>query len=213
MGKLLQGILGGVSGRVGNVVGSSWKGIPVIKSRPLSVANPRTAAQVMQRTAMSNTVAFVKPIIASVIKPLWDRFAQQQSGYNAFTSANIGEFESNPPATPSNVKISAGKMAATPMTSVEPDSLNKTIKVSWAPDAGQGLKLASDVPYIVAQDQSTGEVFGENALSTRASNTATINAPAGFLVSGNTLSVWLAFRRADGTVVSNSSYKEDLVTA
>ena len=31
MGKISQGILGGVSGTVGNVVGGSWKGISYLR--------------------------------------------------------------------------------------------------------------------------------------------------------------------------------------
>ena len=47
MAKVRQGILGGFRGRVGNIVGTGWKGIAVMKSLPLTVANPRTAGQVI----------------------------------------------------------------------------------------------------------------------------------------------------------------------
>ena len=50
MGKIAQGILGGLSGKVGNVIGGSWKGIDYIRIKPSSVANPRTVGQVNQRT-------------------------------------------------------------------------------------------------------------------------------------------------------------------
>ena len=50
MGKISQGILGGVSGKVGNVVGGSWKGIDYLKIMPASVANPQTPAQMDQRS-------------------------------------------------------------------------------------------------------------------------------------------------------------------
>ena len=42
MGKISQGILGGFSGKVGNVVGGNWKGIDYMRVRPASVANPQT---------------------------------------------------------------------------------------------------------------------------------------------------------------------------
>lgn len=38
MGTIKQGILGGFSGKVGNVVGASWKGIDYIRSLPSSVS-------------------------------------------------------------------------------------------------------------------------------------------------------------------------------
>ena len=31
MGKIAQGILGGLSGKVGNIIGGSWKGIDYIR--------------------------------------------------------------------------------------------------------------------------------------------------------------------------------------
>ena len=50
MGKIKQGILGGFRGTVGTVIGSSWNGIAYMKGKPQSVKNPRTDAQVQQRT-------------------------------------------------------------------------------------------------------------------------------------------------------------------
>ena len=46
MGIIKKGILGGFSGKVGNVVGASWKGIDYIRSLPSTVRNPRTPRQV-----------------------------------------------------------------------------------------------------------------------------------------------------------------------
>ena len=60
MGKISQGILGGLSGKVGNVVGASWKGIDYVRIKPSSVANPRTVGQVNQRTKFSATLEFLQ---------------------------------------------------------------------------------------------------------------------------------------------------------
>jgi hypothetical protein len=48
MGTIKQGILGGFSGKVGTVIGGSWKGISYMRSIPQSVKNPRTDGQVNQ---------------------------------------------------------------------------------------------------------------------------------------------------------------------
>ncbi len=53
MGRINQGILGGFSGKVGNVVGGNWKGIDYMRVKPASVANPKTVGQVNQRTKWS----------------------------------------------------------------------------------------------------------------------------------------------------------------
>ena len=41
MAIISQGILGGISGKIGNVVGGSWKGIDYLRIMPASVANPK----------------------------------------------------------------------------------------------------------------------------------------------------------------------------
>lgn len=62
MGKIGQGILGGLSGKVGNIIGASWKGINYIRIKPVSVANPRTVGQVNQRNKFSATLEFLQPL-------------------------------------------------------------------------------------------------------------------------------------------------------
>lgn len=205
MGILRRGILGGFSGKVANVVGSSWKGIAVMKSLPLSVANPRTAPQVAQRNRFSNVVAFAIAILGTVIKPLWDRFAQGQSGFNAFISENIDLFVNESPAPPADLVISKGRMAATPISGVVVDGAGQDISISWADDTGQGFKLATDIPFVVVANLTTDEVLGyEQSLQDRA-DTATVVAVPGNRAT-DTFAVYLAFRRADGTVVSNTAY-------
>jgi hypothetical protein len=208
MGKLLQGILGGISGSVGNVVGSSWKGIPVIKAKPLSVANPKTAGQIAQRTKMTNIVAFAGEILSSVIKPLWDRFAQQMSGYNDFISTNIDLFENALPSPAADLQISKGKMAATAVSITDISPADTTVVVTWTDDSGTGLKLASDLAYVVVT-VDTGDVVKFNAGTVlRSAETATVTL-ATALEMGDEVNAYLAFKRADGTVVSDTSTATD----
>lgn len=88
MGIIKQGILGGFSNKVGSVVGSSWKGIAVMRSLPISVANPRTAAQVSQREEFAQTAKIASSMLAEVVQPCWNRNAKRMSGYNAFVKYN-----------------------------------------------------------------------------------------------------------------------------
>ena len=50
MGKIKQGILGGFRGKVGTVIGASWNGIAYMRGLAQSHKNPKTAAQLQQRT-------------------------------------------------------------------------------------------------------------------------------------------------------------------
>jgi len=205
MGKIKQGILGGFSGKVAGVVGSSWKGIAVMKALPLSVANPRTAGQVAQRGKFSNVVAFAGLILSGVIKPLWDRFASGKSGYNEFISTNINLFDAVLPSPEADLIISKGKMAATPIDSLSGAAGQNLVTMDWTDDSGSGFKLADDETYIVYFNANTGEIWGVDYPAIRSAETLDFAFNEN-LSSGDVIHAYLAFRRADGTVVSNTSY-------
>lgn len=73
MGKIKDGILGSVVGPVGPVIGATWKGKAVVKSRPLVVSNPNTPAQKAARLKFGIASKFaynVQPMIMEGLKSL-----------------------------------------------------------------------------------------------------------------------------------------------
>ena len=204
MGKIKQGILGGFSGKVANVVGSSWKGIAVMKSLPLSVANPKTAAQILQRRRFSILVSMAASILTSVVKPLWDRFAQKMSGFNDFVSKNFEAFNTGLYTLDyDKIRISIGKMLA-PATLTATWLTPLSVKIDWTSNPADSFALDTDIPYIVALDTDTDEVVslpvGE---AVRVDGTVTVDTEL-TLDSTHYHHIYLAFKRADGTIVSDS---------
>lgn len=210
MGKLVGGPFGQMSGKTGDLVGGSWKGIATIKRYQPKVANPQTAQQIAQRSKMRNVVAFAQLILASVIKPLWDRFQSRQSGFNAFVSRNIDQFENELPTNYQSLIISSGKMDSTPIAAATISAGQKSLTVTWLNDAGQGFKLATDKAFIVVYSADSDEVKGFATNVARSVLTATVllDNP---VATGDRIYVYLAFLRADGTVVSNNSYLDEIV--
>ena len=82
MGVIKKGILGGFQNKVGPVVGSTWKGIDVIKAKPTSVANPNTLAQQEQRNAMKAINVFLRSFGLDNVKKLNNAMSVRMSGYN-----------------------------------------------------------------------------------------------------------------------------------
>ena len=210
MGKLVGGPFGQMSGKTGDLIGSSWKGIATVKRYQPKVANPQTAGQVAQRGKMANIVAFAQIILAIIIKPLWDRFQSGQSGFNAFVSRNISLFAAAIPSSFGSLVISSGKMAPTAISGVTSAAASASVTINWANDAGQGFKLATDRAYIVLISEGTGAVKGFDTGIARSAGTAVVSMDAN-LLGGDTLHCYLAFLRADGTVVSVNSYYEETV--
>lgn len=205
MGKIKQGILGAVSGKVGSVVGSSWKGKAIVKIKPASVANPKTAGQITQRGKFSNAVAFAVGILSTVIKPLWDRFASGMSGYNDFVSQNVALFEGVIPSPITSFVMSKGKMAATAITAVL-DISSSNVAISWTNDTGEGYKLGTDALYAIYINVTKQKFGFIDVTATRSNATGTGSIELQGTQAGDSVYVFAAFRRADGSVVSNSSY-------
>lgn len=210
MATIKQGILGAFSGKVAGVVGSSWKGIPVMKSLPPSVANPKTAKQIEQRSRMSACTAFSQSVLAEVIKPLNDRFASRMSGFNAFTSRNIAAFEGGTLSKPEDLKISPQGNKAQLIDAIAAEAKitkkNAQVRLDWVSDAGSGKALATDKPYSVVYNRTSKKSFGFALNAERVDDAVIIYLPDDEFSPGDIIDVYLAFLRSDGTVVFETAY-------
>ena len=207
MGIIKQGILGGFSGKVANVVGTSWKGIAVVKSQPLSVANPKTAAQVAQRTKLAACVKILQPILSEVIKPLNDRFAGQMSGYNYALQKSINAFDSlGNLSAPENFKISRSTAKAQLIDAIAAETKITKYKVSWTSDAGGGYALASDKGYLVCINGMNNRIASKTGF-VRSAGEAVVEFQDGEVEAGEDLHFYLAFLRSDGTIGFAQAYE------
>lgn len=88
MGKISQGVLGGFSGKVGNVVGGTWKGIDYMRIKPANVSNPRTAGQVDQRSKFTITLRFLQTM-TDFLRVGFKLYANKMTQFNAAMSYNL----------------------------------------------------------------------------------------------------------------------------
>ena len=203
MGILEQGIFGAVKNKVGNLVGSSWKGIAVIKTKPVSVANPRTVGQINQRTKFSVIVKLASAILSTIIKPLWDRFAIRESGYNSFVSTNIDCVSAAGVIDPSLIVTSRGKMAEDTTLVVYSYSSAGLASIEWTAAPTDPFALPSDLLYIAVYDVNEQLMYGyATGVQRQAEGVAFTAKP---LPVGSPVFLYLSWKRADGTIVSDST--------
>ena len=206
MAIIKQGILGGFKKKIGSVVGSSWKGKATMRSLPLSVANPRTALQVENRNRFKACAAFASLVLASIIKPLMDRFAGQMSGYNMFTKLNKEVFADPSAPVWANLVISKGKMIAPNVAESTLSGANLTISVENTPNDRYGLP--TDKIFALCVEQTTGDiVYQGDTGATREDETVTVQVSK-LIFAGKKCELYVSFLRADGSEVSNTGYKE-----
>lgn len=206
MAIIKQGILGGFKKKIGSVVGSSWKGIATMRSLPLSIANPKTAAQVENRNRFKSCAQFASLILAPIIKPLMDRFAGQMSGYNYFTKLNKGVF-----ANPENVAwddliIAKGKLLPPSMNDMTVTGSSIAMEFNVPESDRYGLPTDKIFVLIVASKDNS-VVFAGDTGATRQSRKATVQAQGEMPTTGS-YEIYMVFLRADGSEVSNTGFDQ-----
>lgn len=204
MGKLQGGILGIMTGKVGGVVGSTWKDKNTLRSYRASIAVNNTAKAVAAKDVFSQCVAKAIQINGVIGRDLWQRFEKSQSGYNALVAQFRAAYDAGNNFSEESLILSKGKIEETAIVNATIAQTGKAITITWAP-ATTGYQLATDVPYVVIM--STGGLAlkaysGEDLAKTRAAGTITV---PNFEFEGSfDKYVYLMFRRADGTMVSTS---------
>lgn len=210
MGVIKQGILGGFQNKVGAVIGSNWKGIATMRSRPISVANPRTGKQVTVRSEFTILVKMASALNATLIRPYWSRFAQKKTGANAFIAANYGKLAGAPATAPDRMVFSQGKLDG--LADLAMDIVAPNHVIVWD-EAVLGVYGAStDKVAVFAATGSVGAdgknyleygYLGETTRSTGSFSYDTAEL-AQFIENANDVRFIACVTRADGTMVSNS---------
>lgn len=206
MGKIGRGILGGVSGKVANVVGARWKGIDYIRAKPQSVANPRTLLQVNQRTKFALVLRFLQPNL-NFIKIGYKNYAVKKSQFNSAMSfilnnAIIGvspDFEIDY----SLALLSRGNLAGA-LNPVFDLSTPGQVQFSWDDNSTDGNALATDKVMVVAYNPLKGESVYLTEGATRADLSQTVIIPNSY--AGDDLQLFISFMNAEETQLSNSIY-------
>ncbi|HZH69146.1 MAG TPA: DUF6266 family protein [Flavobacteriaceae bacterium] len=213
MGKINQGILGGFSGKVGNVIGGNWKGIDYMRVKPASVHNPRTEGQMDQRTRFAQVLQFLQPM-KDFIKVGYKNYAIKMTQFNSAMSyilknAVIGSFP-NYTIDYANALISRGSLAGA-LNGSATSSTAGTIEFTWYDNSNEGNAQATDKALILAYNKTKGEAVFVTDGALRTAGTQTLTVPDDF--SGDAVECFIAFISADGLSVSNSKYVGSITVA
>lgn len=213
MATIKRGILGGGSGSVANVVMTAWKGVAVIKSKPLTVANPQTAAQNSQRGKFSGIVGIAQYILASILQPVWNGFAQTMSGYNMFIQKNIQiAFNDAGVFQPNSLEISPKDGTTTPIASVDAVNTITHLTINFSPSLYGADQMESDKFFGVAVTPNGYVIGSVEPSGSRNTEECRIelNRP---LVTGEIVHCYLAFISADKKRAFRTAHVAKTVTA
>jgi len=209
MGKYLKGILGPFSGLVGTVVGATWNGIEVLRSRPKKSSKAPTAAQMKQRDTFALMSDFLGEL-QDVISVGFQAYHKGQTPYNAAFKLNIenavtGVYPAIAIDYP-EVELSKGNLLEVPFIAMATTE-DAQLDLSWVNNADSGNPddtNGTDKVTFVAYNPAKQQLAKRKGVALRSAQLYDMSVPA--MWSGDEVYVWAFFVKANGKQVSDSYY-------
>jgi hypothetical protein len=214
MGKYLKGILGSFSGLVGSVVGATWNGIDVMRSRPKKSTKPPTLAQMKQRDTFALMREFSREV-SDVIKIGFQAYHVGQTPDNAAFSLNIenaitGVYPSISIDYPEFV-LSKGNLLDAPVINVATTE-DAQLDFSWLNNADVADPLntnSTDKVAFIVYNPAKQAFAKKVGAAVRSALSYDMLLPATW--SEDNVHIWAFFVSASGKVVSDSVYVDATV--
>ena len=206
MSTINQGLVGGFSGKTGPVIGSSWKGRPIMRARPMFKKNRKFSQnQLDQQEKFKLMSAFINNL-AELLMVSFHGMGNEQTGLNAALSYNLREAIDglgSPFAIDySKVRLSQGTIALATRLVVTAPGAN-IVECTWEYDPNVAKTAASDKIAIVLFSETMGQFILVKDAAARSAMELSVNAG---IFTGETVHCWLLFLSEDETRSSNSFY-------
>ena len=205
MAKYQFGANGPFVGKLGNVVGCTWKGIPYLRSLPKKRIGKISVAEQANREKFAVAQVWLKPL-TPFLRVGFKGYSEKVEGFIAAKSYLLKN-SMEPLATgfyvnPEKVLLSYGMLEEPTHTAVSVIDENK-LKFTWQPCAGnapQAHDQAMLMAYCVEANEACYEIHGAFRYLGKAELVLSPN------FKGKAIQVYLAFLAADRKRQSNSVY-------
>lgn len=204
-----QGILGGFSGKVGPIVGSTWKGKDVMKARPRTKKGGSSVKQIDQQLRFSAVAGFQAPF-AELFDVTFKGFATGITAQNAAFSYNYQNALAgkSPDYSIDYSKALVSRGGLPNADNLQVTASNGTVFFTWTDNSGDGKAAATDTSVLVVYCEEKNMAKYTWAGAGRSTGAAHLDASS-FI--GKKVQTWLAFLSADGSEVASSIFTGELV--
>ncbi|WP_313100513.1 DUF6266 family protein [Epilithonimonas sp.] len=206
MATLSKGILGGFSGKVGPVVGATWRGMDVIRSRPKSSRRTPSERQLEQQLKFKLAISFLQPI-KSIQSLYFGTGTGVKSRVNMAVSYTISTAIQMVAGLPeliyNKVLITRGELTSfrNPVLTTQPGGV---LHLEWEDNSTQGDAAPKDQVSIVCYcaELNNWEIY--EGIVMRSELMADVTLPAYCL--GKTMEVYAFLNNEKQTAASTSLY-------
>ncbi|WP_286862845.1 MULTISPECIES: DUF6266 family protein [Sphingobacterium] len=211
MARFIKGIHGSYQGKVGSIVGSSWRGIDYVRSLPKKSSKAASEDQIAQRMKFGMTTSFLKSIKDVLMLGFSDSKQRNKTGYNVafkqfINNAFVGSYP-NFTIDYAAVKIASGGLASlVGLQAVE--AFPKVLSLTWDPIGNRFNAFDDDQVLVILYDQVDNLFFAYEG-ATRLDATMEITLPDSY--TGKTIVGWTFNIHRDGVITSSSQYLGEFV--
>ncbi|MBU3928133.1 MAG: hypothetical protein KKB74_10035, partial [Bacteroidetes bacterium] len=147
MGTFKKGILGGLSGKVGNVVGGNVRGTDYLRSLPTGNTNANTILQQTQRMKFAAVINFLRPM-KDIVRIGFKPEAGKLSGFNVAMSYNfhqalVGDYDQGFEMNYEKVLIARGELPTIEGATIE-STVARQLDLTWEDNSVESLAGPED---------------------------------------------------------------------
>lgn len=206
MARYEQGILGPFSGKVGTVVGSTWKGINTMRSKGKTTTKPATIRQQAQRMRFSVATDWLSPI-RSWIDVGYKAFHMKMTPMNKAVSFHMKNAliveDGNIRVDYKNAVLSRGELMPPCLPSAYMNE-SGTLIYNWQNNHPSAFSRGTDEAVMLVYNDLRDEFVWLRNAGERESGMCAMQLPESYTMAS--LHCWLSFVSTDGTLVSTSVY-------
>ncbi|MES3016424.1 MAG: DUF6266 family protein [Bacteroidota bacterium] len=203
MGKYSNSNFGDISGKVGNAIGSNWRGIKYMRglsSKRTKGASPLQLAQYAKFALAAAQLSIIKDVLSLGFN---DKKLNKISGYNAavkafLSEAIVGDYPNFSVDYP-KIRMSKGSLLHADI-SIVPETT--AIDLSWPLELNEFNSFINDKMIFIIYNQ-TRNAYSLNTAHTRGSAGVSIPFPGRL---NDVLHIWSFCVKGDGKTVSSSQY-------
>ncbi len=203
MGTIKQGILGGFSGRVGTVVGSTWKSVHYMRALAVSTNDAKTEKQLCQRGKFSTALNFLKSM-TPFVRIGYQNYTKDQSAFNAAMSYMLKNAVKgcnvNTTIDYEKALVARGNLT-TALDAMVTVTGNKASYV-WTDNSETGNAQTTDTAMLLAYNKNKKEAVYNVNSAIRSETKAELTLPTNW--NDDALAIYLSFYSTDRKNVANS---------
>ena len=206
-------IVGRSRNKLANTIFSTWNGLNIVRSKPLSVANPQTLAQRIQRARTTVNAKFAKAFSAAILIG----FRIKQVGQSARSQA----LKANYPATFADpvtaeghltfadAVVSNGSMTPTPINTASATAGSASVSVTFPTTTADASQASSDKMVLCVINGTTGTSAQSVGSKSRSDGLCSVSLPE-TVVAGDDIHFYLFAFSVSTSAVSDTAYAFDV---